>query len=156
NLGTNYSLFVGKTVARLRPQGKLVTAAVAQYLQDGMSDETLHQFDFLNVMIYSTYDESVNQLDYYSTTKAVPKTLLTLGAGFFGTDSSDHEYAYRDIMQADPSAWMKDQTQVNGRIVNYTGVASMKKLTGYAKGFGGIMVWELSLDTRDEHSLYKA
>jgi hypothetical protein len=156
NLGNNYSLFVGKTVARLRPNGKLVTAAVAQYLQDSMSDQTLHQFDFLNIMIYSTYDESVNQLKYYSTTKAVPKTLLTLGAAFFGTDSSSNEYGYSDIMRADPNAWMKDQAQVNGRTVHYTGVASMKKLAEYSKGFGGIMFWELSEDTMDEHSLYKA
>src|SRR5262249_8603551 len=91
NLGANYSLFVGKAVARLPPQGKLVTAAVAQYLQDSMFDQTLHQFDFLNIMIYSSYDESVNQLDYYPTTKAVPKKLLTLGAAFFGTDNSGNE-----------------------------------------------------------------
>jgi hypothetical protein len=39
--------------------------------------------------------------------------------------------------------------------VHYTGVASMKKLAEYAKGYGGIMFWELSEDTTDSHSLYK-
>jgi chitinase len=156
NLGANYSMFVGKTVAKLRPKGKLVTAAVAQYLQGSMSDQTLHQFDFLNIMIYTTYEDSVNQLKYYSETKAVPKKLLMLGAAFFGTDSNYQEYAYRDILNADPNAWMKDQAQVNGRTVRYTGVASMKKLAEYSKGFGGIMFWELSEDVTGDHSLYKA
>jgi hypothetical protein len=156
NLGTSYSAFVDQAVAALRPKGKLVTAAVAQYLQDSMADATLHEFDFLNVMIYSTYADSVSALDYYASTKSVPKDLLMLGAGFFGSDSSGNEYAYADILKADPSAWSKDQAQVNGNTVSYTGMASMKKLADYSKGFGGIMFWELSEDTSDaQHSLYK-
>lgn len=156
NLGASYSAFVDQTIAKLRPEGKLVTAAVAQYLQDSMEDATLHAFDFLNVMIYSSYADSVSALDYYANTKAVPKGLLALGAGFFGTDASGKEYAYTDILNADPTAWNKDQAQVNGNTVNYTGMASMKKLADYSKGFGGIMVWELSEDSSDaQRSLYK-
>src|SRR5262249_10162092 len=116
---------------------------------------TLHQFDFLNVMIYSTYADSVSELDYYTGTKNVPSALLTLGAGFFGTDSNGNEYAYSQILAADGTAWSRDQSQVDGQTVHYTGVASMKKLADYAKGYGGIMVWELSEDTTDGHSLYK-
>jgi chitinase len=156
NLGTNYSLFIDKTVSTLRPKGKLITAAVAQYLQGSMSDTTLYQFDFVNVMIYTNYNDSVNQLKFYNQTKNVPKTKLTLGAAFFGTDSSGNEYAFKDIMNADGSAWSKDQANVNGQTVNYTGVASMKMLADYSKGFGGIMFWELSEDVTDSHSLYKA
>lgn len=155
NLGNNYSTFVSKTVARLRPEGKLVTAAVAQYLQDSMSDETLNEFDFVNVMVYSSYDDSVSALKYYSETKGLAKTRLTLGAGFFGKDSNYNEYAYKDILAADGSAWSKDQATIQGKKVNYTGMESMKKLAEYSKGFGGIMFWELSEDTTDEHSLYK-
>jgi len=40
--------------------------------------------------------------------------------------------------------------------VRYSGIASMKKLAVYAKGFGGIMFWELSEDVSGEHSLYHA
>jgi chitinase len=155
NLGAAYSSFVNAVVNTLRPEHKLVTAAVAQYLQDSMSDSTLHQFDFLNVMIYSNFNDSVNAMNYYANNKGVPKGLLTLGAGFFGGDSSGNEYSYADILRADPAAWSKDQTSVNGRTVNYTGMASMQKLATYSKGFGGIMFWELSEDTTDSHSLYK-
>jgi GH18 family chitinase len=139
----------------LRPEGKLVTAAVAQYLQDSMQDATLHSFDFVNVMIYSSYADSVSAMNYYTQTKGVPPSLVTLGAGFFGTDSGGNEYSYSDILAADPNAWGYDQTQVNGQTVHYTGVASMKKLADYSKGFGGIMFWELSEDASGAHSLYK-
>jgi len=156
NLGDNYSMFVDAVVDTLRPQGKLVTAAVAQYLQDSMSDDTLHQFDFLNIMIYTNYDDSVKQLGFYVDTKHVPEPQLTLGAAFFGTDGTGREYAYSEIVRADGNAWAYDETTVDGRTVHYTGVDSMKGLAEYSKGFGGIMFWELSEDTDDEHSLYKA
>jgi chitinase len=156
NLGANYSAFVDAVVKKLRPEHKLVTAAVAQYLQDSMSDDTLHEFDFLNVMIYSNYNDSVSAMTYYAQQKQVPVELLTLGAGFFG-DNADgsQEFAYSDILKADSSAWSKDSANVNGQQVNYTGMASMKKLADYSKSYGGIMFWELSEDVTDEHSLWK-
>ena len=154
-LGANYASFVSKTVSKLRPKGKLVTAAVAQYLQDGMADSTLHLFDFVNVMIYTNYSDSVAAMSYYTGTKGVAKSQLTIGAGFFGTDSSWNEYAYKDILAADSSAWSKDSAVVAGKTVRYTGMASMKQIADYSKGFGGIMFWELSEDTTDSHSLYK-
>ncbi|HTJ42935.1 MAG TPA: glycosyl hydrolase family 18 protein [Kofleriaceae bacterium] len=155
-LGDDYSAFVDQTIAALRPKGKLVTAAVAQYLQDGMSDQTLHAFDFVNVMIYSSYDDSVAAMTYYTNDKGVPPAQVVLGAGFFGTDSSGAEYGYPQIVDADADAWTKDETTVNGRTVRYTGVPSMKKLAAYAKGFGGIMIWEITLDVPGEPSLWKA
>lgn len=156
NLGANYTTFVSQVVATLRPEGKLVTAAVAEYLQDSMEDATLHAFDFVNDMIYSTYSDSVSELQYYTGTKNVPASKLNLGAAFFGSDSSGNEYAYSDILAADPTAWSKDQTQMNGVTVDYTGMASMKKLADYSKGFGGIMFWDLSQDASSaQYSLYK-
>jgi GH18 family chitinase len=154
HLGADYTTFVDAVVAALRPEGKLVTAAVAQYLQDSMEDATLHTFDFVNVMIYSTYADSVSALDYYAGTKGVPGTQMTLGAGFFGSDANGDEYAYADILKADPSAWSKDQAEVQGQMVSYTGMATMKKLADYSKGYGGIMFWELSEDAPGPHSLY--
>jgi hypothetical protein len=154
NLGAGYTTFVDAVVADLRPKGKLVTAAVAQYLQDGMADATLHEFDLLNVMIYSSYSDSVSAMTYYAQTKSVPSAMLNLGAGFFGTDPNGNEYSYSDILEADADAWAKDETEVNGVSVSYTGVASMQKLATYSKGYGGIMFWELSEDAPGAHSLY--
>ncbi len=155
HLGADYTTFVDAVVTKMHPEGKLVTAAVAQYLQDSMQDSTLHAFDFVNVMIYSTYADSVSAMTYYKNTKSVPAALITLGAGFFGQDSAGNEYAYSDILAADSNAWNYDQTQVNGKTVTYTGAATMKTLADYAHGYGGIMFWELSEDSTGTHSLYK-
>ena len=154
NLGKSYSTFVDMVVAKLRPEGKLVTAAVAQYLQDSMSDATLHEFDFVNVMIYSSLSDTMQGATYYTKTKNVPKNLVVLGAGFFGNGGND-EYAYADILKADPTAWSKDQATVQGATVHYEGMATMKQIADLSKGFGGIMVWELTQDTFDAHSLFK-
>ncbi|HEX3698333.1 MAG TPA: glycosyl hydrolase family 18 protein [Polyangia bacterium] len=155
NLGANFSNFVNKVVAKLRPEGKLVTAAVAQYLQENMQDATLHQFDFVNVMIYSGLTQTMKDITYYLNTKKVPKDQVVLGAGFFGTEPGDKEISYASIIKADPMAWSKDSTTVSGQTVNYTGMDTMKKLTEYAKTIGGIMVWDLTEDTYDDHSLMK-
>lgn len=78
-VGDNYGTFVSKVVDKLRPQGKLVTAAVAQYLQPAMNDSTLHLFDFVNIMIYSQKtSDYTSQLNYYIG-KGMKKEQLTLG-----------------------------------------------------------------------------
>jgi chitinase len=154
NLGKSFSTFVDRVVAKLRPEGKLVTAAVAQYLQDSMADATLHEFDFVNVMIYSSLAQTMKDATYYADTKKVPKNLIVLGAGFFG-DGGNSEYTYAQIMKADPMAWSKDIATVQGTTVHYEGMATMKQIADCAKGFGGIMIWELTQDTFDDHSLLK-
>jgi GH18 family chitinase len=78
-VGDNYGTFVTKIVAKLRPEGKLVTAAVAPYLQGYMNDDTLHLFDFVNIMTYSTNTgDYTSALDFYAG-KNMAKTKLTLG-----------------------------------------------------------------------------
>ncbi len=47
-MGVPFTTFVETLVAKLRPQGKLVTAAVAQYIQAGTQDEVLPMFDIVN------------------------------------------------------------------------------------------------------------
>ncbi len=78
-VGNNYGTFVSKVVAKLHPEGKLVTAAVAQYLAPYMNDDTLHLFDFVNIMVYSTNTNDYTDAVNFYTGKNVPKTLLTLG-----------------------------------------------------------------------------
>ena len=78
-VGDNYAAFVSKVIAKLHPEGKLVTAAVAPYLQGYMNDDTLHSFDFVNIMTYSTNTgDYTSALDFY-VGKNMDKTKLTLG-----------------------------------------------------------------------------
>src|SRR5882724_7356836 len=160
NLNGNFATFVSKTVATLHPEGKLVTTAIAQYLIEGASsysDATMKSWDFINVMIYtSKMSDFTNEMNWFTGTKGVAKNKLVNGVGFFGADSGDNEVTYADIMKADPNAWSKNQTTVNGKTINYTGVDTMKQLTTFSKGYGGIMFWEYSEDVPGDHSLWKA
>jgi len=158
NMGNPYATFVNTLVNTLRPQGKIISAAVAQYLQGSMPDATLHQFDFVNVMNYSNYTDAQNALQYYSVQKSVPKSQITLGVPFFG-QSGDGSIAeeYSTILAAYPNAWQSDSVSggsLDGGItLYYVGEATMAQETQLGKQYGGVMIWELTGDAAAPHSL---
>lgn len=150
-MGVPYTQFVNALVARLRPEGKVVTAAVAQYIQAGVQDQVLQQFDFLNVMIYGSYDRSVAEMAWWVNSEHIPKEKLTLGIGF---------HNYSEILAAYPNAWAVDTvgggTYRSGAVMNYQGVATVARLTQLSAQYGGAMIWELSHDDpANPHSLLK-
>jgi hypothetical protein len=78
-VGSLYGTFVSKVEAKLHPEGKLVTAAVAQYLAPYMPNATLLSFDFVNIMTYSTNTgDYTNDLAFFAG-KGLPKSKLTAG-----------------------------------------------------------------------------
>jgi chitinase len=149
---TNYDKFVEAIVAKLHPEGKLVTAAVAPWV-GGPRVSTLQQFDFVNIMVYTAnLDDFTNGVNFF---KVLPKEKLTLGAGFYGANQDDsNEISYAQIMAADSNAYTKNQTQVNGTTYYYTGEAAMKSIAAMSKNYGGIMVWDLTEDVTGPHSLW--
>jgi hypothetical protein len=121
-----------------------------------MSDDTLKSFDFVNIMVYTTYQDSVDALNYYHDKKGIDKAKLVIGAGFFGTSNPYKEWAYKDILAADSNAWNKDVATVQGSTVHYTGIATMKQISTMSKDWGGIMFWDWAEDAPGEHSLWGA
>jgi hypothetical protein len=115
----NFPQFMSKLVAKLRPEGKLVTAALAQYIvqaagNDATVNTWLNSFDFINLMIYSTDMMTyTKQLDWWTGTKQIPKKKLTWGVEFTSGLSVD----------------------------------VVKSLTTSSEGYGGIMAWEYSQRT---------
>jgi GH18 family chitinase len=150
-MGVPFTQFVNALVAKLKPEGKLVTAAVAQYIQAGTQDEVLNQFDIVNVMIYGDYNRSVADMAWWLNNKHVPKEKLTLGIGF---------HNYSAVLAAYPNAWAVDTvgggTYRNGAVMNYQGEATVAKLTQLSAQYGGAMIWEISQDDpSNPHSLLK-
>ena len=160
NMGNPYATFVSALVTKFRPQGKVITAAVAQYLQGSMPDSALHQFDFVNVMNYSNYTDAQNALTFYAVQKNVPKNQITLGVPFFGqSNDGNTEEEYNTILAAYPNAWQSDQVSGgsldNGITLNYIGEQTMAEEVQLGKQYGGVMVWELTGDAPAPHSLLK-
>jgi chitinase len=158
NMGAPFAKFVDVLVATLHPEGKLVTAAVAKYLQDSMPDSALHQFDFINVMVYSSYAQAVTALDFYSIQKKVSPNQIVLGVPFFGSNTSDtKEEDYQTLLSAYPNAWKVDSvgggSLDNGQNFTYVGEDTMAKETLLSRKYGGIMIWEMMADALAPHSL---
>jgi len=160
NFGQPYTDFVTALVAKFHPEGKLVTAAVAQYLEGSIQDTALKQFDFINVMVYGSLANSVQQLKYYNESKKIPKEKITLGVGFFATsaDGKEKEEDYAKIMAAYPNAYKVDLVGGgpldDGRAFRYAGEDTMAKEIQLGKQYGGIMIWEMMGDAPPPHSLW--
>ncbi|HEX3694076.1 MAG TPA: glycosyl hydrolase family 18 protein [Polyangia bacterium] len=115
----NFPAFLKALIAKLRPEGKLITSALAQYIvEDAGSDATitawLNSYDFINLMIYSTNMTTyTKELTWWTTTKMVPKANLTWGVEFSSKLTVD----------------------------------IAKQLTTASEAYGGVMLWEYSQGT---------
>lgn len=150
-MGVPYTTFVNTLVAKLRPKGKLITAAVAQYIQAGAQDEVLPLYDIVNVMIYGSYERAVADMAYWANSKHVPKEKLTLGIGF---------HNFSTILANYPNAWAVDTVgggvYRDGAVIAYQGENSVARQTQLSLQYGGAMIWELTQDDpASPHSLLK-
>ena len=118
-VSTNFPDFLAKLIAKLRPQGRVVSTALAQYIIEETGDDAsktapwLNSYDFINLMIYNK-DMNVytKELSWWTTQRNIPKSKLTWGVDFTGG----------------------------------TNAATVKALTTASKSYGGVMAWELSQD----------
>jgi chitinase len=171
-MGENYDVFIAKLKEKAAPLGLPVTAAVAQWMQDGMSNDTLRSFDWITIMSYdnagtwtgpgehASYAQAQEAIDFYIGRGVAPENLV-LGVPFYGYcwgncgNGSSVYVLYKDILDRHPDAWTTDWIQADGATYSYNGVATMQAKTDLAGQYGGIMIWELGgdLETSDSHSL---
>jgi GH18 family chitinase len=157
-MGAPYGDFILALAARLHPERKLLTAAVASYLGSVIPNAALAQFDFLNLMVYSNYADACGELEYFSSYKSIAQDKLVLGVPFFGsTRNWTREESYATILDAYPDAWQGDQVSGgsldDGSTLAYVGESTMAQETQLGARYGGIMIWELTQDTDGPHSL---
>jgi len=174
DIDSNYEAFVTELSAALKPAGKIMSAAIATVYKDKLSDKALDQFDFLNIMSYdrtgpwnprkpghhSPYTMAEEDLEYWNSTRSIPKNKLVLGLPFYGygfgsPDSSVVSMSFKDITNAYPNAANADSLLLpNMRTMYFNGTGSIRKKTELAaKKASGIMIWQLSGDGEGESSL---
>lgn len=156
-MGAPYGDFVAALVARLHPEGKLVTVATGPYLQKAIPNGVLNECDFVNVETYSTLAQAQSDLKFYTNLGVAPGKLV-LGVPFFGISADGSVLAsYAAILSAYPDAWQADEvsggTLDGGVALHYVGEATMAQETKLGAQYGGIMVWELTEDAAAPHSL---
>lgn len=170
-LDPNYNSFVKLLAKELKRNSKLLTAALpGRGLGDNVSQETLQEFDYINVMSYdhtgpwdpsrkgnhASYADFVDDLNYYLNTLKIPKDKIIMGVPFYGhafgpnlTDKVIPWISYKDIVSEYPGSEMVNHWHLsNGYIVYYNGVPMMRDKTDLAmKKAAGIMIWNLALDS---------
>ena len=154
----NYAGLIRALSTRLRPMGKLLSAAVIGRGQEGqaVSAETFDLFDFVNIMAYdddpaphSPYALAESCLTYWLG-RGLPAKKAILGLPFYGRDPYT---AYKDLVRQDATAPGKDSVGA----IYYNGIDTIKSKTVLARTRGGgVMIWELSMDTADGNSLLRA
>lgn len=167
-----YEAFMLELADALHGKGKLLTSAVISgVMSNGMiyydaaahTDAVLEAVDWINVMAYdggdgkahSTYEFATASAAYWVKYRNVPAEKVVLGVPFYGRPTWE---TYENLLAADPEAADSDTTVYNGMTVWYNGMETIRNKTEFAyDNLGGIMIWELSQDTRDlEKSLLTA
>lgn len=151
----DYTALMAQLSARLKPAGKLLSAAVGSgsWIAAGIAPDCYQYFDYLMIMAYdddstnhSTYEFAASSLDMWLTTKAAPASKLVLGVPFY---SSNYVY-YSTIVAQNSAAAQLDQS--NGEY--YNGIPTIRRKTELAmQRASGVMIWELTQDTNDATSL---
>jgi chitinase len=175
NIDKNYEPFINDLAAELKPIGKLLTAALATWNAQLISDAALGKFDFINVMSYdqtgpwrpekpgphSTYAKAEEDLRYWISTRRVRNEKISLGVPFygycFGTKYGE-SMSYADIITKFPGSDQKDEIAPDGGgMIYYNGLPTIKNKTALAlKNAGGVMIWQLLHDAQGDKSLLAA
>lgn len=172
-INQNYEAFIVALHAKLNPKNKLLTAAVATWNGNDISDKALALFDFINIMAYdhtgpwnksipgphSSYEGAVKDYNYWFTNRKMLADKLVLGVPFyghgFGNDIKD-SYTYREIVATYPGAQLLDVFEVPQKgTIYYNGIPTIRRKVDFVneKKAGGIMIWQLFGDADGEHSL---
>ena len=137
-------------------EGILLTTAVSTWFSNSITDATFDCFDFVNIMAYdgpfvahSTMELAQTMARHYHEIRGVNPADIVIGVPFYGYPSDGgfrDARTYRDIVAQYPKAWKKDHVENLG----YNGAKTIKKKAQFARHYGGIMIWELSMDVSDK------
>jgi GH18 family chitinase len=170
-IDANYENFVIDLATALRQKNKLITAAIATVYKSQFTDKALAQFDFVNIMSYdrtgpwrpdkpgphAPYSMAEEDLEYWLVTRKIPKEKLTLGVPFYGYGfggTAPESMSYKNILRQYPDSINQDQMHLNGGMVYYNGLPTIRKKAELAKDkVSGVMIWQLMQDSTGVKSL---
>ena len=170
-----YSAMMQQLSTALHAQNKYLSAAItagvyAGAVRDAIRTEVFGYADFFNIMSYdglgwdpaqpnqhASYNMAVASLDYWATTRAMPKEKVILGFPAYGRSNATSASAtFKDLVAAGAST-SSDSFTYNGFPYGYNGTTTITSKSNLAKTLGnGVMVWELWQDTNGPVSLLQS
>ncbi|MEO6071124.1 MAG: glycoside hydrolase family 18 protein [Chitinophagaceae bacterium] len=155
----------------------LTPGKYAGSIRDGIRTEVFAYADFFNIMAYddfsttspykhhSDYNLAVTCLNYWLTTRGMPKEKCVLGLPAYGRPSgitqSGTILTYKEILvrggSSQSDSAIVSVTNYPNYTIYYNGQPTIKTKTLLAKDrANGVMLWELGQDALDGNSLVKA
>lgn len=159
----DYADFIEALATALHAHDKLLTAALIGVESkatdsghaDAYLDRAIAAFDWINLMAYdertddhSPYSAATDSIDYWVNQRSVPPHKVVLGLPIYARPSWR---GFAEVISEDPLLACVDSTVYNGKIDYYNGLPMIAKKTRLAQAeqLGGVMVWELPLDSAD-------
>ena len=145
---------------RAAPSKRILTIAVNP--DQRLSVEVIAAVDRVNLMSYNHEGPEHSTLAQaeadvkQALARGVPANKLVLGVPFYGRNvkARPHEIAYAEIVARSHPAHEVDSDEH----YSFNGLDTIRAKTHLAvsRQLGGIMIWELGQDTRDDSSLLRA
>jgi GH18 family chitinase len=110
---------------------------------------------------HSPYSMVEDDFNYFHNTRGIASEKLLIGLPFYGYGFGrgvPESLAYKDICNTYPNAFDTDSITVPvGGTIYYNGRETIRKKTSFAilNKLSGVMIWQLSGDSKDSTSLLK-
>ncbi|ARS42097.1 hypothetical protein CA265_21535 [Sphingobacteriaceae bacterium GW460-11-11-14-LB5] len=170
----NYVLLMKELSDSLHKYHKFLSAAItpgvyAGSIRDGLKSEVFPVVDFFNIMVYdgigwdknepiqhASYNMAVASLNYWLSTRGMPKEKAVLGIPAYGKNASNSAKAYRDFVTAGADVSL-DNVLIDGVQFYFNGTITTRKKAKLAKDMAnGIMFWEFYHDDNGDKSIIRA
>ena len=169
SINNDYGKFIADLSNVLKPQGKLVTAALAHTNGgDAVPSSVFPYFDFINIMAYdetgpwaparpgqhASMEFARACLDNWIG-RGLPKEKAVLGVPFYGYGFNadfNQGIGFAEIISRFPGTENQDQV---GNTIYYNGIPTIKAKADYVaeEQYGGIMIWQVAQDATGNFSL---
>ena len=160
----NYSWLVRDTSVAFEPYGFTVCIDVVTWRNE-IENWAIAYLDWLNLMGYDAgppdHTSFQDHLDVISVweSRGAPREKLVAGTGFYGWKGNWlASYEYYIIMEAWNPGPEDNMIYLPDGNVGFCGINTTQQKMQHVidNGYGGIMIWNLAHDTRDDSSLLKA
>ena len=160
-IGNTYTPFVFELKDALHAKGKGMTCALgATHLHEAVTQESLEAYDFINVMVYdktgvwrpedigphSPFSYAEEAIRFWTEERNIPPNRIILGVPFYGFDFTPpaRYISFKEIIRENVMYAYQDSVGLK----HYNSIPMIAKKTNLAKkNLGGVMIWEISLDT---------